>query len=358
MIEIKTINNLLKQFESLPKYKYEPTFLDICHYSGRRFEEICSRILMFYFQPNNEHGLNTLFIDSLFEAIGYNNEYNDKNITINTEEYAEGKRLDILLLNKDWVIGIENKTGANVYNPLDKYKKRIDSYKKENSFKIVLTLYDINSKEELRNINKNGFKILLYTDFLKLIKNKIGEYISGSKMKYIIFLYDFIETLENMKGENIMSKELDVFFSENKSRLDELVEYYQEYKEKIYQKQIKRISEIKDIISKETNNDNWDTYQSWDLLFQKEKYKIGIESWFIEDDNDPLAFFEIVLTSWNQWSWDLFGSQLKKQYPKAKFIIEEKRPWLYVYPKISGHNEDEIIKRLKECYECINKLKE
>lgn len=357
MIDIKSINDILIKFERLPKVKYEPTYLDICHYSGRRFEEICSRILAFYLQPNNEHGLGNLIIKSLFETIGeeYNENFDD-NITVKLEEYAGGKRLDLLILNKDWVIGIENKTGAGVYNPLPDYKERIDSYNKKNNVKIILTLNKVKNNEELLSIEKNGFKIILYSLFFEKIKYNIGKYISGSKMKYILFLYDFIETLE--RGEHIMSKELDSFFSENKEQLDELFELYNEYNKEKTKKGKPKLEEILKKMKEMTNSDNWSIIYDSMLLFQKEKGTIGFEAFYEEKDNDPFAIFCIRFKSWVQYAWKIFGAKLREQYPEAEYKEMLDKPFLLVYPNIDGHNDDEIINKLKECYDCIVNLKE
>lgn len=355
MENIKSFQKLLKIFKNLPKFKYEPSYLDICHYSGRRFEEICSRILSFYFQPKNEHGLNTLFVECIFEAIESEYKNKDRDIIINLEENAEGKRLDLLLSSKEWVIGIENKIFANVYNPLEKYKKRIEEYGKSKKYKILLTLHEIVNNEELNNIYKNGFVILLYTKFFDILKNRLGQYITGNNIKYIIFLYDFIQTLEQKKGDAIMNKELDVFFQDNSECLDELFYLYQVYKEQKKQKQNDKILEIKEKIIEKTKNYEWKIYLGWDLNFSKNR--IGIESWFIEENNDPLAYFEIVLTSWTAKAWNQYGEQLKKLYPKAKYKFESPRSYLYVY-KINGCKNDEIIEKLVECYKCIINLKE
>ena len=357
MEDIKSLQILLRKFESLPKFEYEPTYLDICHYSGRRFEEICSRILSFYFQPKNEHGFNTLLIETLFELIDFEYKNIDRDITINLEENAEGKRLDILLKNKDWVIGIENKIGANVYNPLNQYKKRIEEYGKNNNFKILLTLHEIVSKEELKNINRNGFNKVLYTTFFDSLKNKLGQYISGNNMKYVMFLYDFIQTLENMKGDNIMNKELDVFFHDNSERLDELIKLYKNFKDRQNQKKIDKLFEIREKIIEATNDNKWKIYDYLDLWFSKNEHDIGIESWFIEEDNNPLAIFEIVLTSWTKKAWKQYGEQLKKLYPEAEYKLKGNRSFLYVY-KINDQNDDEIIGKLVECYKHIINLKD
>jgi hypothetical protein len=62
---LETYSELLRKFAKLPKEEKEMTFLELCHYPGERFEEICSRILEFFFQPNNKHGFRDLWFKSL-----------------------------------------------------------------------------------------------------------------------------------------------------------------------------------------------------------------------------------------------------------------------------------------------------
>ena len=91
---------ILKKFSRFPIPEDESTFLDLCHYSGERFEEICSRILEFYFQPNNKHGFRNLWFKSLCQLIGY--ECDDAfEMKSRTEEYTYGakeknKRIDMV----------------------------------------------------------------------------------------------------------------------------------------------------------------------------------------------------------------------------------------------------------------------
>jgi hypothetical protein len=368
MNEVKDLKELLKKYESFPKDKYESTYLDICKYSGRRFEEICSRILAFYFQPKNEHGFNTLFLESLFEVItskdndsNYkSNDPNYLNTTVNviTEENAEGKRIDILMSSVFWTIGIENKIWANVYNPLEKYKERIEQYgESKNSYKVIISLHKIRNKDEIEKIEKNGFTIVLYTDFFNTVKNKIGNYIKDGNTKYLVFLYDFIQTLENMRGDNIVSKELDEFFYDNSDRLEDLLDSYQEFKTKKETKILDKLMEIRNRIGDKTQDKKWQIWDGYALWFSKNDHDIGVESWFEEENCDPTAHFRIVFTSWDAKYWSQYGEQLRKIYPNGKLKEDGKKTLLYIFDKIDGNNEDEIILKLKECYDCIINLK-
>ncbi len=71
-INIKKAFGILEQFKNLPNSYPEPTFLEISRYPKRRFEEISSRLLSFYFNPTKEHNLKDLFLSSLFELLNKN----------------------------------------------------------------------------------------------------------------------------------------------------------------------------------------------------------------------------------------------------------------------------------------------
>ncbi len=60
---------ILQQFALFKPNNRKPTFMEICQYPGNRFEEISSRILQFYLNPHNPHGLKNLFIKSLMETL-------------------------------------------------------------------------------------------------------------------------------------------------------------------------------------------------------------------------------------------------------------------------------------------------
>jgi len=191
------INSLLKEFQALPKKQKKKTFLEICKYPSSRFEEVCSRILCFYFSPKEEHGFQDLFLRSLFELLEAEdiNFYEDE-IQVIPEDYAEGKRLDIVITGSDFVIGIENKITASLYNPLDKYKARIDSYHKEHPFNLVLSVYEITKAEELEKIAANDFKAFTYADFFFYLKKNLGDYSADCNQRYLQYLLDFKKPIE------------------------------------------------------------------------------------------------------------------------------------------------------------------
>lgn len=118
--DYEVFNALLQKFLSLPKTNSNPTFMDICQMGGDRFEERCSQILRFFLTPNAAHGLRDLFLSSLLEVTGKEDlSFSLNGTKVITEEATEDRKfIDITVVADDFVIAIENKIGASLYNPL------------------------------------------------------------------------------------------------------------------------------------------------------------------------------------------------------------------------------------------------
>jgi len=346
---------LLEIFNRLPKQKFEPTFLEICRYPKRRFEEICSRILSFYFNPLQEHKLKDLFLSSLFELLNKNDiHYQNDQINVKTEDNADGKRIDLVIYSPDFIIGIENKISASLYNPLDSYKKRIEEYNIANRILLVLSLEKIYKKDEIELIKKNDYIAITYIDFFEIVKKNIGHYISTCNQKYLTQLFDFIQTIENMKNLNPIDKKLNEFFYDNSAKIDELINSYNNHNERILSIQKEKIAEIKDQISMQTKVDWW-AFQGWDLGFDKfnlNKSRIGIESSFKNTKDDASGEFRIYITTWDLKDWMPYEKILTDKFPDKFLEKVDDRVYLHM-DVIDGNNEELIITKLKEYYDLL-----
>ena len=67
--DIDSAEKFLQHFSQFRPTERKPTWMEICSYPHHRFEEICSRILQFYLNPDNPHGLKNLFVKSLMETL-------------------------------------------------------------------------------------------------------------------------------------------------------------------------------------------------------------------------------------------------------------------------------------------------
>lgn len=355
-MNIDSISELLHEFKKIPFTVKERTNLEICQYPKRRFEEICSRLLSFYFDPKKEHKFYDLFISSFFELLGKKILYDTEQVEVITEDNADGKRIDLVIACPDFVIGIENKITASLYNPLAAYKKRLEEYRNdENLFKIVLSVFEITKPNEVAYMNSNDFQAITYTQFFEVIKKNIGQYISTCNQKYLTHLFDFIQTLDNMKTTTYSNKELSDFFFDNEPEILELTKAYNAHKQAILELHKERIKEIQEEIIRQTNG-NWWIWQGWDLgvnSFHSKQLKIGIEANFAASKDDPFNKFKIYITSWTTKDYAPYREILKSKFPQEPDDKSVKnRVYLHMTP-IDGNNMDEIIRKLKECFELL-----
>lgn len=353
-MNIKEYSKTVSDYAKIKRNERTLTFMEICKYPGSKFEEVCSRILKFYFNPTNEHGLNELFISELIEILEPNSTYNLKEIKIELEEYAEKKRIDIIIEGNNYVIGIENKIRAKLYNDISIYRKKIEAYKKplKSTFGIILTLREL-SESEKTNAEKNNFNVVNYKEYFKRIKEKLT--LIQNKNNYIIYLFDFIKTIENLTSRD-MNKEQNNFFKENSEILEKLVSDYSQYKKAISNKQKKGIALLCEEINKKSMV-NWWVFRGLVLGTELEYngHKIGVESLFIEDDSSPFAEFKIMITSWRRKDWDYFQDKTKEKVKRGKAYKSGSKTHLD-YKIIQNGTNEVIIKELQNVFGLVEEI--
>lgn len=366
MEKIEKYKYILRDFIYLPKPDINPTFMEICHMGGDRFEERCSQILRFYFSPLAPHKLRGLFLDSLLELLGMKERYTIQNVKVYTEESTEDrKRIDITIVTDDFVIAIENKIFADVYNPLEIYREHVKnkySDKKNKQF-VVLSVKRITA---LDKIEREGFCYVSYADLFRVIKEKIGKYVIGCDQTYLTFLFDFIRTIEKKYIYN--NTEMKQFFLKNRETIDKLVEQYEAFKKEIINDQRECISRIEKLV-KEKTNANWYIFDLVGLCctLNDQTHKIGIECNFDDDvaSSNPIGNYHICITVWKEQHFYPYELELKKEFGNN---IEKIDGRIYQYiSKISCPvndeklNENEIVDTLVETYiklkEITNRIK-
>lgn len=232
--DLKEIQKLIDDFDELKiKERNGLTFLEIARCP--HLENVWSNILAFYLNPNNEHNLHELLLKSIFQSIDKNVSLtNLKGISVRTEyPTKKGNRIDIIVIAENFVLGIENKVGACLYNDLADYSTTIEELAQIQSlptYKIVLSKY--------RNNTKNGFINLIYTDLIKIVRQNIGSYSDYSDTKYLIFLLDFLKNIENNINSNSMEANLEVinFLQKNVDKVNKLLEYHNKFNSEFVRK--------------------------------------------------------------------------------------------------------------------------
>ncbi len=365
-LDVKDLQSLLDEYSKIAKAEDKvdggPSLLEICSYPHHRFEEICSRIIRFFFNWNAEHGFKDLWIKSLFDCLKDQDEKinQDKvltlgNIHINNEERTEeNRRIDIVVVTEKWVLAIENKINAIVYNPLDIYKKHIENnYKGKKHYNVVLSLRDSSSDSKIKD---NGFYYVSYKMLIDKVRNNIGSYIINGNQYYLNMMMDFIKTLENKMATELTNEQRN-FFDENNEVLVKLFEKFKVYQQVTNKDRIDSINRIKEELNKEDGE--WWIFDNFDLghHFVRE-YFIGIESWYY---GAGLNNYEIVITTWDKKNWEPNKKLVMNEFKEEeKWVLEKdlssNSNRSYYRYKMENTTEDEIIKKLSDVCQRMKKL--
>ena len=210
-------SKLLQEFDSLPRLKISKNIFDVTGYS--HYENITSNILAFYFDPNNEHGLDDLLLRSLIDLTGITYMRLD-GVKVKREFPTKKGIIDFLIETNDRFIGIENKIYSYLHNDLDDYSSSIDQWVKASnkvgSIKIVLSIHDLSCR--------SGFINVTYEQYCCKIRENMGAYVNASSQKWILYLIDFLTNLENLGGKIMRIDRNDQFFIDNHSKIESLIE--------------------------------------------------------------------------------------------------------------------------------------
>jgi hypothetical protein len=234
---ISNYSKILLDFKSIPKHKRIKTFLEISGYP--HYENVCSNILQFYLDPNNEHGLDDLCLNSLLKIIEPETKFDCEIVEVFRERPTiKDNRLDLLILTENHSIGIENKVFHFLNNDLEDYAKTIKSFCNESRkpINVILTLNKLTSVEDIKKVSSNNFINITYAQLFHTIKNSIGEYLTIENTRYVNHLLDFIKSIENLTTKTMENKELNIFFKNNSDILNELVDNFNGYKKSINQR--------------------------------------------------------------------------------------------------------------------------
>lgn len=238
----------LKDFldkNDIPVYKRIPkTFLEIT--KQPHYENVISNIYAFFFNVNEEHGLKDLFIKSLIDCIE-EQQIKDKNFTnfidfnIETEYPTRGKgkfgkkgRIDLLLHNNQQAIIIENKIFHHLNNDLDDYWQsvKINSENLSSKIGIILSLRPISKDQYSQFETRNHYINITHATLMHKIKDNSISYLPGSESNYIFLFHDFYQNI--MKLSHQMMKKDDIhFYINNKSKINQIVLFKQQFKKHI-----------------------------------------------------------------------------------------------------------------------------
>jgi len=297
---MQKITKLLIDFQKIPKRNRNRTFMEISGYP--HYENVCSNILKFFFESKNEHNLNDLLLKSLLQTseLEIDSDYACENVIVEREITTLKKnRLDLLIETDEFIIGIENKIFHFLHNDLSDYSKTIDNIAKisnKKPLKIVLSLGKVNNSK----IQENNFVNITYPDFFKNIQNNLGDYILTSNNDYLMHLKGFMTTINNLNGNNMENKELNLFFEQNTETILELTSEFDKYKSEIFGK----IHQLNDLLDKDKYAPEVNRQWIYDKRCLVHDYIISDEYQVSVDTYINLDGWEILLFGRNSKSTD------------------------------------------------------
>lgn len=196
--------------------KKPPTLMEIAGFP--HWENVHSNILAFLLNSEEAHGFKQLVIRALMAAyVNYGKscsacipmkEFDPKTIqfTKNVEREAITKsnnRIDIIVECTDFVVCIENKIGAGLYNDLGDYRNHCENLIGGNSERVVGIVLSPQGVSDSK-LGENHFVSITYGDLVDQIRLHMDEFIDSHDTKYHYLLFDFIEQSTRLTGVNSM----------------------------------------------------------------------------------------------------------------------------------------------------------
>ncbi|MGJ8734691.1 MAG: PD-(D/E)XK nuclease family protein [Cellulophaga sp.] len=239
----------------IPKIKGKPkTFLGIA--KQPHYENVLSNIYAFYFNVNEEHQLNDLFVTSLLDCIKESKLASAKetlqtfyDFDVETEfTTLKGGRIDLLLSNKEQAIIIENKVYHHLNNNLKDYWESIKVLD-NNKIGVVLSLHPIS------NIKHSDFINITHLQLLNKAMHKLGKYLLNANDKYVVFLKDFYQNTINL-SHPFMEKDTIDFYLKNQSRINDIFILKASFKKHIASELVKAGQTLENLNPLEPNNNS------------------------------------------------------------------------------------------------------
>ena len=287
-------DDLLHEFEALPHTS--TSIFDVAGYP--HYENVCSNVLAFYFDPNNEHGLGELFYSCVMNLTGADDTRPDsyQNFRVLREfRTKKDKRIDLLIETDSQLIAIENKLYAPVYNPLDEYSETLEERAKPNQLEIVKVILSLKKEP-----GASGFACITYEEFFKEIRKLLGKHASTSSQKWLLYLIDFMYTVENLKeGTDMDLTEMDRFFIKNETRVEKLIRDHDQFQSKLN----RRVVELKTLMEKKELDEI--VKRRW--IWSKSVFVLDLEL-----SGNSMAFDTSI--SSKGWELELFGRKGSKSY--------------------------------------------
>lgn len=334
--KIELLESFINKIE-IPKLKPRvKTFLGIS--KQPHYENVWSNIYAFFFNVNEEHHFNDLFIVSLLQLINEktNQEFPfDNNFEIQRELETQKKgRIDLLLANESSAIIIENKVYHKLNNDLNDY---FTSLKNRNFIQgIVLSLKPISKIQHQKFIN------ITHLEFLDKVMVNLSNYSYNYENKYTVFLKDFHQNIINMSKPI----EIDIlnFYYKNEKQISKIKKIRDEVVNHI-KSQIENVQPFNNIkLGSKSNRFNEKRLRYFESKNGKNlKFTILFDS-LLKEEKKLSAYIEIqgdLINKKNLINESLFNDE-EKQRLKKDIQTNANKSWLHIAEKHYELSEYEI----------------
>lgn len=288
---LKEISEKIKTDEYQQK-----SYINIAGYPA--WENVNSNFLSFYFDKEEEHGLNELFFKSLLEV--YENKSNlnlqkkfssSDDFTVEREIVIDDKkRIDILIKENspdpNWAIIIENKIKHHLNNDLNKYWEQTFA---KNKIGIVLSL----DREDIKE-NKYNYVNITHAELNKAVEKNISAFKNNSTERHLIFLKDYLANVNSLKRDYKNMEEILKIFQENKDEIQKL----KQAEESLLRNISEIVEEIMDVKGyKPTSKRSTSKYKHYYAKDDKNEFDKKFRFWFsmehLKFHNSLWGFFEL-----------------------------------------------------------------
>lgn len=219
------------------------TFFDIAGFP--HYETVMSNFYSYYFDPNEQHGLNDLFISAISDLIIHKTQsisvISNSKICYTKREVVtkNGKYIDIVVMEPsefdniiENAIIIENKVNATVYNDLTEYYKSINVNNRK--IGIVLSLRpEVNLPDNFINIT--------HKELVSQVEQSSGFYFLSADTRQILMLKEFIQNIKSMSQTIDLKDQYDFFFK-HQNKIKEISALYSTIKTDVF-KQVDEVCE-------------------------------------------------------------------------------------------------------------------
>lgn len=315
-IDVQAAARFALEFLRIPKHKHEKTFMEITRYP--HYENVISNILQFYFDTSNDHGLGNLMLKSLFEIDEMSKVFSfdhSPDVFVETElRTKEGKRIDLVIETRKYMIAVENKIYHHLANELNLYDDKIRALVKDtekNPVKIVLSLKKLKKQDDLDEMKKNGFINITYPQFLDQVEKNIGSYINRANSLYLQYLTDFIKTIRNLTSGTMANKEILAFINEHRKTAMEIAESFKAFKEDQY----RQVDELKTAVDafEMSGLKTW-IYDGWKEGF----YVYGLANEMVFEEKNKISLDAIL--DKNGWQLSLIARSGAEEFLSDKLV--------------------------------------